>query len=96
MVWHFALSTNPIMCSGVHILMKGKSDMSAICTASAVFPHPTGPTTNKQRIINRRLTGTYVYLPRFEKEVVQLSRQPINKRFFFSSANSRMCTANDI
>ena len=34
------------MCSGEHILMKGKSEERAICTASAVFPHPTGPTIN--------------------------------------------------
>ena len=49
MVWHFALSINPIMFSGVHILMNGKSDMSAICTASAVLPQPTGPKTNKRQ-----------------------------------------------
>ena len=48
MVWHFALSINPIMFSGVHILMNGKSDMSAICTASAVLPQPTGPKTNQK------------------------------------------------
>ena len=34
------------MCSGEHILMKGKSEERAICTASAVLPHPTGPTIN--------------------------------------------------
>ena len=34
------------MCSGEHILMKGKSEKRAICTASAVLPHPTGPTNN--------------------------------------------------
>ena len=34
------------MCSGEHILMKGKSEKRAICTASAVLPHPTGPTIN--------------------------------------------------
>ena len=33
------------MCSGEHILMKGKSDLRAIYTASAVLPHPTGPAT---------------------------------------------------
>ena len=49
MVWHFALSINPIMFSGVHILMNGKSDMSAICTASAVLPQPTGPNTKKRQ-----------------------------------------------
>ena len=37
------------MFSGVHILMNGKSDMSAICTASAVLPQPTGPKTNKRQ-----------------------------------------------
>ena len=50
-VWHFALSTKPIMCSGVHILMNGKSEMRAICTASAVLPQPTGPTINQKQYI---------------------------------------------
>lgn len=42
-VWHFALSTNPIMFSGEHSLIKGKSDFRAMDTARAVLPHPTGP-----------------------------------------------------
>lgn len=38
------------MFSGVHNLMKGKSDFRAKCTARAVLPHPTGPA--KERVSN--------------------------------------------
>ena len=68
MVWHFALSINPIMFSGVHILMNGKSDMSAICTASAVLPQPTGPKTNKGwmneewRVVDETTTDSLPYI----------------------------------
>ena len=40
---HFACSEKPVMLSGLHILMRGNSEASAILTASAVLPEPIGP-----------------------------------------------------
>lgn len=40
---HFADSTKPTMSSGVQTLTNGKSELLAICAASAVFPLFGGP-----------------------------------------------------
>ena len=43
MALHFACSENPIILSGLHILIRGKSEERAILTARNVLPEPTGP-----------------------------------------------------
>ena len=43
MALHFACSEKPVMLSGLHILIRGNSEASAILTAKAVLPEPTGP-----------------------------------------------------
>ena len=36
------------MLSGLHILIRGNSEVSAILTAKAVLPEPTGPKIKSQ------------------------------------------------